>query len=1446
MKRLRPHARSSDSKGVALIVVLSMLVLLSGLLVAFLTTARTERTAAAADSATAASRQIADSTVSFVIGQIRDATTNPNENITWASQPGAIRTFGGTISTSPEALKNGAFFDGYNPSGDEVFKLYSADKMKLGSVEYKTDLSSEVSIIEAWDRRNPTEGYVDLNEPVLSVRRDLDPDGNVVEPRYPVVDPRAAYTKTNGQDTTGATRIVNGFDAKITEDNTFKLEGGGTPVPYTPMPVKWLYVLRDGTIGPASLGTVENPIVGRTAFWTDDDSCKLNINTASEGTYWDTPLSSAYQECGPFHKSQTSDIPYNGATSSTAGAGPFSLLLAASQGVQGEYQRYPGHPASTCLSPVLGWLWDVKATTSVFPYITGGANKDYNNFKEQIYQMSPYAPYDAGTSKGATRNTDDPGGKMDKARPLKVATKHLYASVDELLFRPARFKGEPGTATDPATYPAIKPSDLEKMRFFLTTNSRAPELNLFGRPRVTIWPVNADNQYRTPFDDLFIFTSKIHKNPGGKEKMYVLLRKDAKGSRMDFNGEAESYTTSGFPASERDQNVDMFRYLQEFTSRPIPGFGKSFNNSQKFGGDLGRDVMLTLIFDYIRTINIVDTGTTNRTNNAFAPYTPKFAQYGVNEKPPDDQYKRDRRSFDWSGQVTPLRPESPNVNFAPGFDEYQGLGRFPIPQEVAVIFHGAAAADGQRQMQATMAIEMATVMPGYPALRETYFTRIIPKRPALITVGAAQSPIDIELCGSMADPKVVGEGLINLPNVSSHEVAQGRGYMPTLGCATAFFYFKEHKYTPALLGSQMVAPHMVDPVRENGIVGLFNLYKKRFDNTSVVSREYTPASAATPVGGAVNGTVSVYPYVSKLIKIGPSTQPEPDRFTINDLGEYEIQIWAGENPRDPRRRLVYQTTVDFPNQGRDAAPVGPFPGPVTATMFDRLSRNGQGTGTDINPQSYVEYPRWIVCAEDGPGIRTQFSDVVRSMHLVCGDYSGKAVDGTAGDLRLAAARRVIPENWWAPVDNLNTYKGGKRVYHRLQRSHGDPDAGYAGMMKVPADGSGLTLPDEVDCGLLVGNQQIRREKPPILPMQTGTKGVKRSDGGLGDWDRHLSKHMSGAGGNKVDEGNLKFDNSKSQYDGMPYFRGRGAEETGQTFFSPNRQLSSPVMFGSLPTGVVNNRPWQTLLFRPSRETPLHPGANPTFGPPDHLLLDLFTMPVIEPYSISEPFSTGGKININYVIAPFGYARGDNGNLPGSSNARPYLYRDSGVRGLLKSTMIGLVKNAQPDGGHTENPHNVSDRTRYAIDLNKTIEAMDTRLRIKDTLFRSASEICTVDLYPDGLSVGTWNTFWTSQFGMTGDNQRERPYSHIYPRVTTKSNVYTVHMRCQAIKKAKGSAPNEFDPEKDSVLGEYRGSATLERFIDPNDEALKDYNDRRYKVDPYYRYRVINTKQFTAR
>ena len=388
----------------------------------------------------------------------------------------------------------------------------------------------------------------------------------------------------------------------------------------------------------------------------------------------------------------------------------------------------------------------------------------------------------------------------------------------------------------------------------------------------------------------------------------------------------------------------------------------------------------------------------------------------------------------------------------------------------------------------------------------------------------------------------------------------------------------------------------------------------------------------------------------------------------------------------------------------------------------------------------------------------------------------------------------------------------------------------------------------------------------MLPVDVN--GVKRADGAPGDWDRGLSKHIDGAFANKVDEGNVWFDYTDADNGSrVPYYRGRGIEETGRSFFSPNRQIASAVMFGSLPTGVVRGFPWQTLLFRPDRGTKPHPGAQTTSAPADHLLLDLFNLPVVEPYAISEPFSTGGKVNLNYVLAPFGYAKGDPGRRKNIGNNvivtkdRSYIRRDTALRGVFKSVKIMAVPTEQENAAHRDDPVAVNTAFHFDIDSERTLDAFEARFKDKDRgLFRSASEICDIDLYPmpngaggpTAPAVTDWTPFWegtgAGTFAQTGDNMRERPYAHIYPRVTTKSNVFTIHMRCQAVKKVPGTEPDKFDAKKDKILGEYRGQATVERFIDPNDPELKDYDAFKAEasVDPFYRFRVISNKQFLPR
>lgn len=53
--------------------------------------------------------------------------------------------------------------------------------------------------------------------------------------------------------------------------------------PVATMPLRWVYVRQDGTLDDSekpSLTDQKNPITGRFAWWTDDESTKINVNTA--------------------------------------------------------------------------------------------------------------------------------------------------------------------------------------------------------------------------------------------------------------------------------------------------------------------------------------------------------------------------------------------------------------------------------------------------------------------------------------------------------------------------------------------------------------------------------------------------------------------------------------------------------------------------------------------------------------------------------------------------------------------------------------------------------------------------------------------------------------------------------------------------------------------------------------------------------------------------------------------------------------------------------------------------------------------------------------------------------------------------------------------------------------------------------------------------------------
>jgi uncharacterized protein (TIGR02600 family) len=268
-------------------------------------------------------------------------------------------------------------------------------------------------------------------------------------------------------------------------------------------------------------------------------------------------------------------------------------------------------------------------------------------------------------------------------------------------------------------------------------------------------------------------------------------------------------------------------------------------------------------------------------------------------------------------------------------------------------------------------------------------------------------------------------------------------------------------------------------------------------------------------------------------------------------------------------------------------------------------------------------------------------------------------------------------------------------------------------------------------------------------------------------------------------------------------------------------------------------------------------------------MDLFNMPVVEPYAISTPLATAGRINMNYLIVPF-----------------TYINRDTGLRAVLKNQMMSVlpataaVEVAYKSSGNTAGsaPTTAAVPTsRVAINLDSTLSQFLARFYNTSgtqgaeganggpDIFHSASEICDIDLVPNDPTAATaaklaipitrtnMDSYWNTN-ALTGDNLRERPYANIYPLLTTKSNTFTVHFRVQTLKQVPnaGADATKWREGTDVVLAEYRGSQTIERYVDPN-ASVPDYAQivsgtgalpqPSQALSQYYKFRIVSTKQF---
>jgi len=1288
MKVGEKECAGGRSRAVALLAVLSLLSVLLLLVVSVLSLSRRERESAGSQVDVGRAEALRELVVGLVVGQLRSATGHEGES--WVSQPGALRRYGAS----------GDFVAGH--------RLYSAAEMVVG------DEAELAAAAPAADWASELERWCDLNAPVVR-REGL---------HFPVLDPRAAAGGVGHGAIEGFS--ISGVVAGVVAD-------GEADSLRAPMPVEWLYVLRDGSLGVLDAGghyvgegvaSEDNPIEGRVAFWADDETGKLNLNTASEATPWDTPrvFSASMESTGENAANVLQDRAY-----------------AKYQAAQREYQRYPGHPAMSSLGPVL------------FPHLAlSPATKEY------LYGILPRVS--GGGSVGGSQLVRESEG-------LAVRADRLFGSTGELLFTPWRDREVLFTE-----------GAIGVGRFFLSAYGRAPELTLWGTPRVAMWPTHVREQdelgrpLRTSFDQLIRFCSTVGGDGTGDRGLFGFQRADSESPTADWTG--------------IERNREILRYLRALSDRPVPGHGGRLRDKL---GERDRDQLLVQMLDYVRSSNLYDDNLEpKRYNSRAAPHT----QFTKGRRHDSDTY-----GWKGHGEVTPLRvPAGLGDSYPSGIDResHMGFGRFYTTSEVGLLF--IACADGDPGNSWAVKSNVATG-PGRNLM-------LAEGQPLLPGQRRVQMMVVFEwFCPS--------HGWTQIRPDFSVEVEQRGGSF-------------------RLEGQDLGIPSLVRLDTDDPAFQCWGLhpwgagagYRGFLKNRRVPGRGVMPGDGGVTVRNEY-GLVSA-PVTIDLAK-GTMFFEAPEVM--------EVRIYAGTSYTH-EKQLVQTIEIHFP--------AAEFPVPEL-----------KKSGTSYLPSDGQTYPtvaeNWWTFRAGGAGLDLAGRKLARGDGQIDADFGRlryvwgrpfseqgtiirpedtfRSVAPYHGDYRLTAASHHVPRGIFVPTSAYFNTDRATAIRSHITGSSGANQSWHTLYFPPPEE-------------RLVGGGNYDGSRLPNAPVLRPVAGQGTMPSARfqrwGDFDNGIATTYDGAYINKPDEGNTFRIGEAGE---LPYYTQNWNQvPAGESYFSPNRQLPGPGMFGSLPARLASgNRPfdtgdpdaamelaWRTLLFRPE---PGHPGEA---GLPDHLWLDLFWMPVVEPYALSEPFSTAGKINLNYQILPF-----------------PHLRRATALHGLLRSEEILAVR---PNQANVYKAAASIGQVRYPIDADKTLEAFDEHFA-DGQVFRSASEICEIPLVPRGHpsnpSSGGMASFWR-EHALTGDNSRERPYTNLYSRVTVRSNTYRVHYRTQAIQRVRGAPPGQFEEGRDRVRSDLRGEVLLERFIDPSDRSLPDLAGAGGvgSLDAFYQYRVVEATRFS--
>ncbi|XHR28893.1 MAG: Verru_Chthon cassette protein A [Chthoniobacteraceae bacterium] len=1486
----------SPQRGFAVVLVLIAIGLAGAMAVLFLSSVASERRGVNLYSRQSQARHLAETAVNLVLTQINNATKEgigTGQWISWASQPGMIRTY-----NSSGALSN-------------AYKLYSWDNLVEAGTAFNPVSGAEVPSA-TWVSQPAF--FTDLNAPINNV--------------YPIVDP-AAMSK------------VEGFRIDASNPVATAATTGSAP-----MPVKWLYILQDGSYVtpsggsgvqatvPGASGT--NPIVGRIAFWTDDETAKVNINTASEGAYWDWPK----------------------------GASADELQFAANPPVKGEYQRISGHSATTCISPVLPELRKGGASR----WSSNSANSTYLTELQNLYGMTPRIEWggNGDGSQGGTQPVSSysqsytfAASGTNYATPdvITADSDRLYATADDFWFQPGR------AANTALSNAGLTAADLSKRLFFLTANSRAPETTLFETPRISLWPITwpnpssfwsklasistsnsafsgrhgtaptvvaptsslTSNKWLTPQENLLAFCSTLNASgTAGAGPRYFFQRQQPDSPTADW-------------AIQRNQQ--LVTYLRSAFDQRVPGFGCS--PASKWGSD-NADWIALNCFDYARS-------QVNQTTKESTPANPIVA--GKNEL--GYSYTGlSARSIWISGAnngnyyepnsftVTPLRADFNGKT-------YVTEGAYPTLDQVSLVFYATdrnePAAPGSTGTNANGTYinpnrDGSAASIANPAnwvnLINVTGTGGNPAAPAGMKVscqttsmravmlfhfsGLSQvlsyAPVFwIKVTGS---PFSVNGSGINLPDSSGRSLVQWNSM--DRGVLMNRNFFPLYDYTGSV---NTLVPKVFANPAETGSSGA-NVWTL---TSSPISINAASDSFTFPFRGS-KITVSIYaPDPTNL-----NTDPTGDSSKLVSSQDVDFSSWNVDLPipvaprwnvRDGATKPTVANTwaggenvpeIDWSKEPPAATATALSNRPIvyaycagTSTnkistdfaqrlklMLGRNTINSTGGGPT---QLFAEGRTASSGTDRAYDLRyttTDFSNVQGASLITPYDTVISMVaspdDNSGGDPRVVKTGSTA----FKRIDNLSAFSGAtsnelfsstayprttaKQQFHALGSPGNEPMA--TGYRTAPKFQNSTALATSGYASVTLNQMGNATTNPSSLGWIGDETNVTMNLDPTWDWTSMPGNSRDGGFVNRPDQDyqSLYVDSSASSYVTVPYFQVYGQySSSGTAYFMPNRQIPSPVMLGTLPSSLTQG--WQTLCFCPNPgQGSSHPGlgtANPpsaTGSPfsaaPDHLLLDFFWMPVAEPYPISEQFSTAGKVNLNYALAPFSYIQ---------NGGTSYIQRKTALDAVLKPVWINAMRqNTAPDykSWYNMSKYSSSDQhTRYPINIDETLKAFDYKF-LQGDIFRSASQICEMFLYPNDPSdtsdpvpplmsanspLKTWDSAnsniktWWNNYTLTSDNGREEPYNAIYSRVTTKSNTYTVHWRVQALRKGTGNQ-GVWDDAHDAVQSELRGSTLVERYLDPNATNIPDYaaNTNYFSapgdvkpMSAYYKWRIVTENYF---